>query len=131
MDNLDVLSEVALLVELLATGAALEVPPTDATMLPSVVGQHLLVAGVVLATPGTLGLSAWLPWMRKVLGDAVLHHGVLGSEGQEAAEWLLVDLVDVVVHIMLPRAREFYEIEKLWDISLCDDDADRGNLGVQ
>lgn len=56
---------------------------------------------------------------------------VLGSEGQEAAEWLLVDLVDVVVHIMLPRARDFYEIEKLWDISLCDDDADRGNLSVQ
>ena len=56
---------------------------------------------------------------------------VLGSEGQEAAEWLLVDLVDVVVHIMLPRAREFYEIEKLWDISLSDDDADRGHLGVQ
>jgi len=56
---------------------------------------------------------------------------VLGSEGQEAAEWLLVDLVDVVVHIMLPRTRAFYEIEKLWDISLGDDDADRGNLGVQ
>ena len=56
---------------------------------------------------------------------------VLGSEGQEAAEWLLVDLVDVVVHIMLPRAREFYEIEKLWDISLSDNNADRGNLGVQ
>jgi ribosome-associated protein len=56
---------------------------------------------------------------------------VLGSEGQDAAEWLLVDLVDVVVHIMLPRTREFYEIEKLWDISLSDDDADRGNLGVQ
>ena len=56
---------------------------------------------------------------------------VLGSEGQEAAEWLLVDLIDVVVHIMLPRAREFYEIEKLWDISLSDNNADRGNLGVQ
>ena len=56
---------------------------------------------------------------------------VLGSEGQEAAEWLLVDLVDVVVHVMLPRTREFYEIEKLWDISLRDDDANRGNLGVK
>lgn len=73
----------------------------------------------------------------RALGDALTtfckEHSieVLGSEGQEAAEWLLVDLVDVVVHIMLPRAREFYEIEKLWDISLSDDDADRGNLGIQ
>jgi ribosome-associated protein len=73
----------------------------------------------------------------RALGDALTtfckEHAieVLGSEGQEAAEWLLVDLVDVVVHIMLPRAREFYEIEKLWDISLSDDDADRGNLGIQ
>ena len=56
---------------------------------------------------------------------------VLGSEGQEAAEWLLVDLVDVVVHIMLPRAREFYEIEKLWDISPRDDDANRSHIGVR
>ncbi len=73
----------------------------------------------------------------RALGDALTtfckEHSiaVLGSEGREAAEWLLVDLVDVVVHIMLPRAREFYEIEKLWDISLRDDDADRGNLGIR
>lgn len=71
------------------------------------------------------------------LGDALIMAcretgvQVLGSEGQEAAEWLLVDLVDVVVHVMLPRTREFYEIEKLWDISLRDDDANRGNLGVR
>jgi ribosome-associated protein len=42
---------------------------------------------------------------------------LLGVEGQEGGEWVLVDLADVVVHIMLPRVRAFYEIEKLWDIS--------------
>jgi ribosome-associated protein len=56
---------------------------------------------------------------------------VLGSEGKDSAEWLLVDLVDVVVHIMLPRTRDFYEIEKLWDISPRDDDANRGHIGVR
>ncbi len=38
----------------------------------------------------------------------------LGIEGQEAAEWVLVDLGDVIVHIMLPDVRSYYELEKLW-----------------
>ena len=38
----------------------------------------------------------------------------LGIEGQEAAEWILVDLGDVIVHIMLPDVRSYYELEKLW-----------------
>lgn len=55
---------------------------------------------------------------------------VLGMEGKESAEWLLVDLVDVVVHIMLPRTRDFYEIEKLWDFSPRDEDANRSHIGI-
>ncbi len=38
----------------------------------------------------------------------------LGIEGEEAAEWILVDLGDVIVHIMLPDVRSYYELEKLW-----------------
>ncbi|MBN1240916.1 MAG: ribosome silencing factor [Gammaproteobacteria bacterium] len=41
----------------------------------------------------------------------------LGVEGQEAGEWVLVDLADAIVHIMVPRVREFYNIENLWDLS--------------
>lgn len=44
-------------------------------------------------------------------------HRPASIEGEEGSEWVLLDLQDILVHVMLPRVREFYNLEKLWCLS--------------
>lgn len=57
----------------------------------------------------------------KRLGETVIQHAKReglqpGVEGLTESEWVLIDLGGVIVHIMQPKTRAYYQLEKLWDI---------------
>ena len=76
------------------------------------------------------GVASFTDYMIFASGNSTRHVGAIadsvieaakasgepprGVEGAEVGEWILVDLGDVVVHVMLPEVRRYYELEKLW-----------------
>jgi len=48
---------------------------------------------------------------------------VLGIEGDLGSDWVLLDLGDVIVHVMTAQAREFYQLEKLWSVDRAEEGA--------
>lgn len=57
--------------------------------------------------------------LAKSVHDKVKEAGgtVIGVEGEDAGEWVLVDLGDIVVHVMQPPVRAYYNLEELWKVT--------------
>lgn len=71
----------------------------------------------------------------KAIADSVVEQAKerglrpLGVEGEESGEWILVDLGDAVVHVMLPRVRELYRLERIWGLEAEDAAGDQQQGG--
>lgn len=82
--------------------------------------QALNVEGVSSFTSSMIVASGTSTTHVKSIAENVVYeakhagHQPLGVEGDGSSEWVLVDLGDVVVHVMLPEVRAFYSLEKLW-----------------
>ena len=81
-----------------------------------VTGQTDIADYMIVASGNT-------PRQVRALVDSVLEKvkaegvQVLGVEGTDTNEWVLIDLAHILVHVMLPKVREFYELERLWSMS--------------
>jgi ribosome-associated protein len=59
------------------------------------------------------GLSDATDWFLIASGDSDTHRPA-GVEGETAGSWILIDYISAVVHVFLPRVRDFYRLEELW-----------------
>ncbi len=102
--------------------------------LEDIKGQDIVcldVRGLTDVTDTLVVASGGSTRQVKALADNAIEAGrkagfrILGVEGMDTAEWVLVDFGDLVLHVMLPATRAFYELEKLW--SLRPEDLRRGD----
>lgn len=98
---------------------------TITTVLDEKKGQNIIVLDVI-------GKSTFTDYMIVVSGTSTRHLkslsdyviekvnelGIkpLGVEGDQGSDWVLLDLGDIIIHIMTEQAREYYQLEKLWSV---------------
>jgi ribosome-associated protein len=93
--------------DILADAKGLDVRVLDVRQLTDITDYMIIVNGT--STRHVLSVA-------DKLIEGMRQHGVrsLGVEGADIGEWVLVDFGDVVVHVMRPQTRQFYNLEKLW-----------------
>ncbi len=99
-------------VKQIAVDALEELKAVDLTVLD--VRRMTTITDYMIVASGTSDRH-----VRSLAGNVIEKAGVqglkpIGVEGERQGQWVLVDLGDVVVHVMLPDVREFYQLEKLW-----------------
>jgi ribosome-associated protein len=89
---------------------AIDVQNLDVTGFSPLTDCFVIASGN--STRHVKSMAEKLVMMSKSVGNPPL-----GTEGMQQGEWVLVDLNDVIVHLMLPQTRAFYNLEKLWEAS--------------
>ncbi|AKP72568.1 ribosome silencing factor [Piscirickettsia salmonis] len=95
--------------DVLEAGKAKDITVLDVKEMTSIT-DHMVVASATS--------SRHLKALANAVVSDVKERGfeVLGVEGEASAEWVLVDMADVILHVMLPDTREFYNLEKFWSM---------------
>jgi len=99
----------ALVVNALADLKGVDIRVLDVTDMTSITDRMVIAGGT--STRHVKSLADNVALKAKQAGNPPL-----GVEGEQAGEWVLIDLGDVVVHVMLPPVRAFYALEKLWSV---------------
>ncbi len=100
----------ALVINALDDMKALEIKVLDVRGLTDVADTMVIASG----TSDRHVRSVAQKLVEKTKAAGFRPHGV---EGQQDSDWVLIDLNELIVHVMLPRVREFYGLEKLWDMT--------------
>jgi ribosome-associated protein len=99
----------ALVVAALDDGKAIDIVTLDVRRMTSVTDYMIVASGT-----SNRHVNALIENVSDIAREA--GHRAIGIEGEEGGEWVLLDLQDALVHVMLPKVREFYNLEKLWSM---------------
>ena len=96
----------------IAVNALEDVKAKDIIVLDTSEKTSLFLRMIIASGDSTLQVKALANNVAVDLKEAGF--SILSSEGQDSGEWALVDADELVVHVMLPAVRDFYDIEALW-----------------
>jgi ribosome-associated protein len=107
MKSLDLETMKSAVVDALEDVKAIDIKVMDVTKLTAITSYMIIASGS--SNRQTKSLAHNVVVKIKELGGEVY-----GIEGEKEGEWVLVDLGDILVHVMQPSVRDYYNLEQLW-----------------